>query len=397
MKKTWYRIRAARKTAEIRIYEEIGAWGITAKQFADDLAALGDLTAINVRINSPGGDVFEALAIHNALQRHPAKVTTYIDGLCASAATIIALAGDETHMVSNGMYMIHEPWTFAGGDAEAMQKSADLLNITAEQIVSMYARKTGLTSDELRAKMHVETWMTAQEALDEGFIDMIDEPLRVAAKAHDLSRFTHPPTMTKEAAMPGPNPPTTPSPVTPTSPPPAPKSLQIEGTPPTAPVPVVPPADPVPPVDPVERPMEPVALARMCLAKNEPGLTPILLATPHTETQVTARLEQAASIRTLCAAVRLSDQADALIAAGKTTDQAKLALWDVLAMRDQAMPTIDSTPPSPIPDGLPIEQRCEMEWQRNPTLRAEFGELSIYQSFARAQDAGRVKVYGGSQ
>jgi len=359
--KSWYRIRAARKTAEIRIYEEIGAWGITAKQFADDLAALGDLTAINVRINSPGGDVFEALAIHNALQRHPAKVTTYIDGLCASAATIIALAGDETHMVSNGMYMIHEPWTFAGGDAEAMQKSADLLNTTAEQIVSMYARKTGLTADELRAKMQSETWMTAQEALDEGFVDVIDEPLRVAAKAHDLSRFTHPPTMTKEAAMADPVP------------------------------------EPPPPADPVERPMEPVALARMCIAKNEPGLTPILLATPHTEAQVTARLEQAAAIRTLCAAVRLSDQADALIAAGKTTDQAKLALWDVLAIRDQAMPAIDSTPPSPIPDGLPIEQRCEMEWQRNPALRAEFGELSIYQAFARAQDAGRVKVYGGSQ
>lgn len=375
--KSWYRIRAARKTAEIRIYEEIGAWGITAKQFADDLSAMGDLTAINVRINSPGGDVFEALAIHNALQRHSAKVTTYIDGLCASAATIIALAGDETHMVSNGMYMIHEPWMFAGGDAEAMQKSADLLNTTAEQIVSMYARKTGLTADELRAKMQDETWMTAQEALDEGFIDVIDEPLRVAAKAHDLSRFTHPPTMTKEAAMADPAIP--------------------ETTPVADPVPVVPPVDPVPPVEPVERPMEPVALARMCLAKNEPGLTPVLLATPHTEAQVTARLEQATAIRSLCAAVRLSDQADALIVAGKTTDQAKLALWDVLALRDQAMPTIDSTPPSPIPDGLPIEQRCEMEWQRNPTLRAEFGELSIYQSFARAQDAGRVKVYGGSQ
>lgn len=374
--KSWYRIRAARKTAEIRIYEEIGAWGITAKQFADDLAALGDLTAINVRINSPGGDVFEALAIHNALQRHPAKVTTYIDGLCASAATIIALAGDETHMVSNGMYMIHEPWTFAGGDAEAMQKSADLLNTTAEQIVSMYARKTGLTADELRAKMQSETWMTAQEALDEGFIDVIDEPLRVAAKAHDLSRFTHPPTMIKEADMADP----------------------VPETPPVAdPVPVVPPTDPAPPADPVERPMEPVAIARMCLAKSEPGLTPVLLATPHTETQVTARLEQAASIRSLCAAVRLSDQADALIVAGKTTDQAKLALWDVLALRDQAMPTIDPTPPSPIPEGLPIEQRCEMEWQRNPTLRAEFGDLSIYQAFARAQDAGRVKVYGGSQ
>lgn len=374
--KSWYRIRAARKTAEIRIYEEIGAWGITAKQFADDLSALGDLTAINVRINSPGGDVFEALAIHNALQRHPAKVTTYIDGLCASAATVIALAGDETHMVSNGLYMIHEPWTMAGGDAEAMQKSADLLNTTAEQIVSMYARKTGLTADELRAKMQDETWMTAQEALDEGFIDVIDEPLRVAAKAHDLTQFTNPPTL-QEVTMTDP---------------------AIPDTPPVAdPPPVVPPTDPAPPADPVERPLEPVALARMCNSAQEPGLTPILLATPHTEAQVAARLAQAAAIRTLCAAVRLSDQADALIAAGKTTDQAKLALWDVLALRDQAMPNIDPTPPSPIPDGLPIEQRCEMEWQRNPTLRAEFGELSIYQSFARAQDAGRVKVYGGSQ
>lgn len=374
--KSWYRIRAARTTAEIRIYEEIGAWGVTAKQFADDLDALGELQTLNVRINSPGGDVFEALAMHNILQRHPARVQVYIDGLCASAATLIALAGDETSMVSNGQYMIHEPWTVTAGNAEDMQKRADLLDGIAEQIVSLYARKTGLPPDDIRARMREETWMTAQQALDAGFIDAIDEPLRIAAKAHDLSRFTNPPK--KVSAM-------------------SETEKQADASAPEAPPSEAPPSEAPPAAIPgpeAARPLEPVAIARMCAAAQEHGLTPILLAAPHTEAQVTTRLEQAREVRKICAAVRLPDRAAALIAAGATPDQTKLALWDDLVARDQATP-VDSARPDPIPAGLPADQRCEAEWNRSPELRAEFGTLAVYQSFARAQEAGRIKLYGG--
>ena len=192
-KNCWYRIRAARTSAEIRIYEEIGLWGITAKNFATDLEALGDLKQLTVRLHSPGGDVYDALAIHNALQRHPAAVTIYIDGLCASAATLVALAGDEVHMASNGQYMIHEPWTITVGDSEDHQRRADLLDTTADQIVALYARKSGQSPDSIRELMRAETWMTAQQALDLGFIDAIDEPLRIAAKVFDLSRFSNSP------------------------------------------------------------------------------------------------------------------------------------------------------------------------------------------------------------
>jgi ATP-dependent protease ClpP protease subunit len=369
--KKWYKIRAARKTAEIRIYEEIGAWGVTAKQFADDLEALGEMQSLNVRIHSPGGDVFEAYAMHNILQRHPARVKVHIDGLCASAATLIALAGDETRMVSNGQYMIHEPWTVTVGNAEDMQKRADLLEGITEQIVGMYARKTGLSPDDIRDLMREETWLTAQQALDSGFIDAIDEPLRIAAKAHDLSRFLHPPKQVSAMS-------------------------ETEEQADTSAVETPPVESPLADIHVQEgaRPLEPVAIARMCVSAQEPGLTPILLASAQTEAQIIARLEQARAIRSICAAVRLPERASDMIAAGMDEDRAKLALWDAVVARDQATP-VDSTRPDPIPAGLPVDQRSEAEWNRSPELRAEFGTLDVYQSFVRAQEAGRIKLYRG--
>lgn len=369
--RSWYRIRAAHKTAEILLYEEIGAWGRTAKQFIDELAALGDLEFLSIRINSPGGDVFEAMAIHNALQRQRGRITVHIDGLCASAATLVALAGDETRMATNGQYMIHEPLTFSGGDSSELQKDADRLEAVAGQIVDMYARKTGLDAEAIREMMREETWMTAQQALDAGFIDVIDEPLRIAAKAHDLSRFQNAP---KEAIpMSGPE--------------------EKADIPVTDPPPAETPAPETPPE--AERPLEAVAIARLCNAAQEHGLTPILLLAPHTESQVRARLTQARAIRAICASVNMPERAAALIAAGHDEDSAKLAMWDALVARDQSTPIIDSARPDPIPSSLPVDQRCEAEWNRTPELRAEFGTLAIYQSFVRAEEAGRIKLYGG--
>lgn len=325
--KTWYRLRAARNSAEVRIYEEIGAWGVTAKQFADDLAALGELRSIDVRINSPGGDVFEAMAMHNTLQRYPARVVVHIDGLCASAATVVALAGDETRMVSNGLYMIHEPWTLTQGNTKDLQRQSDLLDSVAQQIIDLYTRKTGLPPDDIRQRMQAETWMTAEQALESGFIDVIDEPLRIAARVHDLTRFKNVPS---EISMSEPQTP----PVTPVAS--VPPNPAAPGTPPVASVPVVPP----PP-----EPLPAAEIAQACLDAKEPALGVVLLKTPHTREQVQARIEQAVRVRAVCVTAGVPALADELIAAGKTEADAKTATWEHLAARSMRNP-VDATPPA---------------------------------------------------
>ncbi|MBG4580889.1 Clp protease ClpP, partial [Pseudomonas aeruginosa] len=122
---SWYSIKAAgRGVAEVLLYDEIGVWGITALQFARDLKAMGDLTKINLHIHSPGGDVFEGTAIYNLLRNHPASVDVYIDGLAASMASVIAMAGDTIYMPENAMMMVHKPWGIQGGDADDMRRYA---------------------------------------------------------------------------------------------------------------------------------------------------------------------------------------------------------------------------------------------------------------------------------
>lgn len=329
--KSWYAIRAARTTAELRIYEEIGLWGISARELVNDLTALGELTRLDVRIHSPGGDFYDALAIHNALARNPAVVTTHIDGLCASAATIVALAGDQVCMANNGQFMIHEPWTMTSGDAEDHQRRADLLDATAEQIVAIYARKSGQTPDQIRAWMRAETWMTAPQALEYGFIDIIDAPLKIAAQVFDLSRFSHPPP--KVSAM---SESETPETIPATEPPPA----DPAETPPDDSLAEIPGAE-------AARPVDAVALAQACLDAGEPDLIPALLAAPVSMDALQARIAQASEVRKLCAMARQPERAAELIRAGLTTDQAKARLWDAIVAADRAIGAIDATPPAP--------------------------------------------------
>ena len=178
---TWYNMTAAEgeTSAEISIYDAIGSFDVNAKQFVDELKEINADT-INLRINSPGGSVIDGNAMFNALQRHPAKVITHIDGLAASMASVIAMAGDEVHMADNALLMIHNPWTFSMGDADELRKDADLLDKMSASILSSYGRSQ-YEADELKNLMDEETWFTAQEALDAGFIDYISTGLRAAA------------------------------------------------------------------------------------------------------------------------------------------------------------------------------------------------------------------------
>lgn len=171
--KSWYTIKAASdaSSANISIYEEIGGWGITAQQFSEDLKALGDISHINLHIHSPGGDVFDGIAIYNLLNKHPAKVTVHIDGLAASMASVIAMAGDRIVMPENALMMIHKPWGISGGNANDMRDYAELLDKVESVLIPAYARKTGKSAEVLGAMLESETWMDGRECVAQGFAD----------------------------------------------------------------------------------------------------------------------------------------------------------------------------------------------------------------------------------
>lgn len=190
---SWYSIKAkANDTAEISIYDEIGFWGVSAASFAQDLKDCGNnIKQINLHIHSPGGDVFDGIAIYNLLKNHPANVTVYIDGLAASMASVIAMAGNEVIMPENAMMMIHKPWGIQGGDAEDMRKYADLLDKVENTLIPAYANKTGKTPEELAEMLSAETWLTAKECVEQGFADKLAEPLVAMAsiKSRKLEDF----------------------------------------------------------------------------------------------------------------------------------------------------------------------------------------------------------------
>lgn len=179
---SWFRMQAGDQgDADIYIYDEIGFWGVTAKQFIRDLNALGDITHINLHINSPGGEVFEGIAIFNALRNHGAGITVYVDGVAASMASLIAMAGDTVIMPENAFMMIHKPWGISRGDAEKMRTYADRLDKLESVMVPVYAQKTGKTTDEIAVMLADETWMSGAECLAHGFADQVTPAVREMA------------------------------------------------------------------------------------------------------------------------------------------------------------------------------------------------------------------------
>ncbi|WP_122613955.1 head maturation protease, ClpP-related [Pseudomonas viridiflava] len=183
----WYRIKAEtlaeQTTIEIYIYGEIGGWGITANQFIQDLKAIDDgVSPIVAAFNTIGGDLFDGLAIHNALNRLGERCTARIDALAASAGSVAACGAHRMVMASNAMLMIHNPWTFTAGDAEDLRKVADVLDQTLEAIIAAYkAKSPDIDEAELRRMVNAETWLTAQEALALGLADEIGNGVEVKA------------------------------------------------------------------------------------------------------------------------------------------------------------------------------------------------------------------------
>ncbi|AWR58746.1 peptidase S14 [Proteus mirabilis] len=180
--KSWFRMQAKEdQTADIYIYDEIGGWGISARRFTEDLISLGNLSHINLHIHSPGGEVFDGIAIYNQLKNHSATITVYIDGLAASMASVIAMVGDTVIMPKNAMMMIHKPWGGSWGDANDMREYADLLDKLENVLIPAYVAKTGKTTEEITAMLEQETWLDGDECVEYGFADKVIEPVKAMA------------------------------------------------------------------------------------------------------------------------------------------------------------------------------------------------------------------------
>ncbi len=197
----WYQVRAeAGEAPEVYIYDEIGrGWyggGVSADEFVAEVKAL-KLKArdeLLVRINSPGGDVFDGIAIYNYLRGAKHGVRVRVDGVAASAASYIAMAGDVVEMPDNSYLMVHNPWMMAMGDAAVMRKAAQDLEVIGEAGIAAYLRKSDgkLTRDQVVEMLNEDTWLTAEQAVERGLADEVFEPVRMAALArHDWRRMPY--------------------------------------------------------------------------------------------------------------------------------------------------------------------------------------------------------------
>lgn len=185
MKRFW-NFKNADGCAELTLYGDISdsTWygdEVTPKQFKADLDALGDVKQLDIYINSGGGDVFAGNAIYNMLRRHKAHKTVYIDGLAASIASVIAMAGDRIIMPENAMLMIHNSWTICAGNKSDMRKIAGEMEKIDGMIAGTYAARTGRDEAEFQGFMDAETWFTAKEAAEIGLADEVEESRKVAA------------------------------------------------------------------------------------------------------------------------------------------------------------------------------------------------------------------------
>ena len=202
---------AAKKNDELEllIYDSIGeSWfggGVTAESVKQKLDEAGDVSKIKLRINSPGGDVFEGSAIYSLLSQHKAKVECFVDGLAASAAFTIAMAADTVHISEAAMMMCHNAWGMCMGYASDMQKMADTLGKISGTMRDIYAKRCGMDADEVQTMMDDETWMTAEEAVENGFADDViereaeaEEDAQALAASWDLSKYKHAPIAAKD-------------------------------------------------------------------------------------------------------------------------------------------------------------------------------------------------------
>ncbi|MCT4497644.1 Clp protease ClpP [Pseudomonas sivasensis] len=305
--KSWYTLQASgeaeQRNIEIFVYGEIGAWGVTANQFVQDLRAMDDgVSPVIVAFNSIGGDLFDGLAIHNALSRLGERCTGRIDALAASAASVAVCGAHRVVIAANAMLMIHNPYTFTGGDAEDFRRVADVLDQTLEAIIAAYkAKAPDIDEAELRRMVNAETWLTANEAVALGLADEVGDGLKVSAclgQGSVLQRFQHAP----------------------------PELLaQLDEEPETD----TPEPDPVPVLDAAKLAL---MVTQGCAAAGIGNLVEPLLAATKLESEavIQAALTNAKALHGLCVAARLPELTGEFISAGLDEAAVRARLFDKL-------------------------------------------------------------------
>lgn len=340
----WYKISAAVRAEgtseaeatpiEIYIYGEIGGWGITANEFIQDLKAVDDgVSPVVVAFNTIGGDLFDGLAIHNALSRLGERCTARIDALAASAGSVAACGAHRMVMASNAMLMVHNPWTWTSGDADDLRRVADVLDQTFEAIIAAYKAKAPDIDDvELRRMVNDETWLTAQEALALGLADEVGNGVEVKAclgQGAAMKRYRQ-----------------------------TPKALldQLAGTPPAD--------DPATPPEPDNLGAgESSALALMitqdCAKAGISNLADTLIASTKLadRSTVQAALKNAKGVHDLCVAARLPELTKEYVAAGLDADAVRARLFEKLVSSGKGFEIDNSLPPA---DDDPVKVKAQL-------------------------------------
>ena len=338
--KHWYSLKASgeaeARSIEVYVYGEIGTWGITANQFVRDLAALDDgVSPIVVAFNSVGGDLFDGLAIHNALSRLGERCTGRVDALAASAASVAVCGAHKVVIAANALLMIHNPWTYAAGDAENLRKVAAALDQAMEAIIAAYkAKAPDIDEVELRRMVNAETWLTASEAVALGLADSVGEGVTVKAclgQGGALQRYQH-----------------------------APQALLAQLEEPLEPAPEsIPPEPEKPPI--VDSAKLALLITQSCTAAGISNLIEPLISTTKLadEATVNAALTNAKAVRDLCVAARLPEFTQEFVAAGLSAEAVRGRLFDKLVsgggfeidnslpISDDPVPKIQAKQPDP--------------------------------------------------
>jgi len=324
--KSWYAVHASgeatERLIEVFVYGEIGTWGITASQFMQDLRAVDDgVSPVIAAFNSIGGDLFDGLAMHNTLSRLGERCTARIDALAASAASVAVCGAHKVVIASNAMLMIHNPWTYAAGDADSFRKVADVLDQTMEAIIAAYkAKAPNIDEVELRGLVAAETWLTASEAVALGLADEVGEGVQVKAclgQGGVMQRYQHTP---------------------------AELLAQLDELPEPEPEPAPAPSDPPKPV--TDSAKLALLITQRCAEAGISNLVAPLLSSTQLESEeiVQAGLTRAKAVHDLCVAARLPELSLEYVAAGLDEPAVRARLFDKIVSSGTGFEIDNSVP-----------------------------------------------------
>ena len=352
--KSWYAVHASgeatERVIEVFVYGEIGTWGITASQFMQDLRAVDDgVSPVIAAFNSIGGDLFDGLAMHNTLSRLGKRCTARVDALAASAASVAVCGAHKVVIASNAMLMIHNPWTYAAGDADSFRKVADVLDQTMEAIIAAYkAKAPDIDEVELRGLVAAETWLTASEAVALGLADEVGDGVQVKAclgQGGVMQRYQHTPAelLAQLDELPEPDPESEPAP-----------------------------NDPPKPV--MDSAKLALLITQRCAESGISNLVTPLLSSTQLESEeiVLAGLTRAKAVHDLCVAARLPELSLEYVAAGLDEPAVRARLFDKIVSSGNGFEIDNSVPldDDPAPKVLAKQPNPSSIWAARQAAQA---------------------------